>query len=83
MGTAADDLPLVLTEKGNLYFQRFYEYEYTVAGRFQSGQKPIQKSNPKVLEFFDRYVRQFLDATQALAVGVALQRHFCVLTGGP
>ena len=84
VGTAADDLPLVLTEKGNLYFQRFYEYEYTVARAVsERAKKPIQKSNPKVLEFFDRYVRQFLDATQALAVGVALQRHFCVLTGGP
>lgn len=84
VGTATDDLPLVLTEKGNLYFQRFYEYEYTVARAVsERAKKPIQKSDPKVLEFFDLYVRQFLDATQALAVGVALQRHFCVLTGGP
>ena len=84
VGKPEDGLPLVLTEKGNLYFRKFYEYEYTVAQAvLERVEKPLQKTNSEILGFFDRYVRQFLDPSQALAVGVALQRQFCVLTGGP
>ena len=84
VGTPQDDLPLVLTERGNLYFQRFYEYENTVAQAISERvKKPLHVNEPEILEFFDRYVRQSLDPSQSLAVGVALQKQFCVLTGGP
>ena len=51
VGTPQDDLPLVLTER-NLYFQRFYEYENTVAQAISERvKKPLHANEPEILEF--------------------------------
>ena len=84
VGSPIEGLPLVLTQNGNLYFNRFYQYEHTILQAISTrAEKPFRLIEPAVHQFFDRYVREYLDSSQALAVGVALQKEFCILTGGP
>ena len=84
VGKPGDFSPLILTEHKKLYFQKYFEYERMVADAFSfRAKKPVRKISSEVKEYFDGYVRQFLDPGQAIAVGVALQRSLSLLTGGP
>lgn len=84
VGNPEEDRPLIITEKGNLYFQRFYEYERKIARTLASLAHSLPSELDRgTLEFFDRYLRKFLDPDQALAIGVGLQRNLFLLTGGP
>jgi len=84
VGYPKDDLPLVLTDWGGLYFRRFYEYELEVSHALCSRAKRGHRNcDGDTFAFFDQYVRPHLDPSQCLAVGVGLQRDLCLVTGGP
>ena len=84
VGKPGDFSPLILTGHKKLYFQKYFEYERMLADAFSfRAKKPVRKISSEVKEYFDIYVRQFLDPGQALAVGVALQSSLSLLTGGP
>ena len=84
VGKPGDFSPLILTGYKKLYFQKYFEYERMIADALSfRAKKPVRKISSEVKEYFDGYVRQFLDPGQAIAVGVALQRSLSLLTGGP
>ncbi len=84
VGEPSAGLPLVLTLSGSLYFRRFYEYEKEIADSlaFRASQSSRDCSS-KDIEFFNSYIREHVDESQALAIGVGLQKSLVLLTGGP
>ena len=67
VGKPADFSPLILTVKKKLYFQKYFEYERMFADALSfRAKKPVRKISSEVKEYFDGYVRQFLDPGQAL-----------------
>ena len=84
IGGEEDDLPLVLTSDGRLYFRRYFEYESEVAGALAGrlAKMPLDPSASS-LDFFTQSLAPQVDEYQGLAVGAALRRDLLLLTGGP
>ncbi len=84
VGGEDQNLPLVHTPDGKLYFRRFFEYEKQVAEVI--GKRLARSSvrcSRNLVDFYQSSLAGQLDEEQALAVGVALQKHLLLLTGGP
>ena len=84
IGNEEENLPLVSTLHGKLYFRRFFEYEKQVAEVLVHDLAEFQlRSVRKVKHFFKEFLSVLVDEDQALAVGMILQRDLVLLTGGP
>lgn len=84
VGLPEENLPLVVTVDGKLYFRRHYEYEREVAGKLSERLKRSSSMPPTgSVEFFSHSLAPQVDRYQALAVGTAMLRDLVVLTGGP
>ena len=84
VGHEDDNLPLVRTEDGKLYFRRFFEYEKQVAEALGKRlARPAVPAPTGLPDFFKGSLGSQLDDQQALAVGVSAQKDLLLLTGGP
>lgn len=84
VGQADENLPLVLTASGSLYFRRYFEYEIEVAKSLAArASLDLRSLSSSSLQFFDQIIRPHLDDSQSLAVGVGMQTNLLFLTGGP
>ena len=84
IGNEEENLPLVSTVHGKLYFRRFFEYEKQVAEVLSARLGRVSVKVSKESEaFFKEFLSVLVDEDQALAVGMILQRDLVLLTGGP
>jgi exodeoxyribonuclease V alpha subunit len=84
VGSEDENLPMVRTEDGKLYFRRFFEYERQVADAFAKRLiRPTVRATPDTIDFFKTSLACQVDDQQALAVGVSIHRDLLLLTGGP
>ena len=84
VGQADENLPLVLTASGSLYFRRYFEYEIEIAKSLAArASLELRSFSSGSLQFFDQVIRPHLDDSQTLAVGVGMQTNLLFLTGGP
>ena len=84
IGNEEENLPLVSTVHGKLYFRRFFEYEKQVAEVLSERLGRVSVRVSKESEaFFKEFISVLVDEDQALAVGMILQRDLVLLTGGP
>ena len=84
IGNDKDDLPLVCTPRGKLYFRRFYEYERQISEILNKrSDRVLPNVSKSAEEFFKEFLYSMVDSDQALAVGAILQRDLVLLTGGP
>ena len=83
IGGEEDDLPLVLTSDGRLYFRRYFEYESEVAGALAGrlAKTPLEPSASS-LDFFTQSLAPQVDEYQGLAVGAALRRDLLQCSDG-
>ena len=81
VGRTNENYPIVRTDEGNLYFQRYYKYEANLAKRLihWSIQKNHSESqiNPKIIDCLKN------SPDQLQAAKLAVQNSFAVITGGP
>ncbi|MEK9773498.1 MAG: exodeoxyribonuclease V subunit alpha [Opitutae bacterium] len=84
IGEPSEDLPMVCTFSGNLYFRRYYEYEQEISDALSlRASHPSRVCSTSDLEFFTQHIAPRLDPFQSLAVGVGMQKNLLLLTGGP
>lgn len=89
VGLPGEFKPLILDPVGRLYLHRYWEYEHTLATEIKrracavvSG--PSEKALATVLDrFFPRDAGDNQTDWQRAAARVAVQRQFCVISGGP
>jgi exodeoxyribonuclease V alpha subunit len=84
IGNEDANLPLVYTDRGRLYFRRYYEYERLVADVLtHKCTKASVEVSKDTKEFFKNSISHFVDDQQVLAVGAVLHRDLVLLSGGP
>ena len=81
LGNESQARPLVLTEEGDLYFRRYFEYEESLAQRLVEWSKDPQSENAQVHHTLEQWLSGAPD--QLAAAKLALHGKFAVITGGP
>lgn len=87
VGQAGDYVPLII-DQGNIYMHRYWQHETSLADRILELSDARSGANAGALQ---RWLGQISEDNAAsgewdfqdLAVAVALQRRFCVISGGP
>lgn len=87
VGRAGEYVPLII-DQGNIYMHRYWQHETSLADRILQLSDARSDSQTGALQ---RWLTQLSENTAAsgewdfqdLAVAVALQRRFCVISGGP
>ena len=88
VGTPGEFKPLILDEKGRLYLYRYWEYEQTLADTIKerlalhTAQLPAELLRQQLDRLFPRSADEGTD-WQRVAACAAVQRKFCVVSGGP
>ena len=85
VGQPGDYTPLILTEQGLLYLYRYYRDEQDVASLIQQRLQPVNDIDLEQLnEDLGRWTSVIEGPDwQKIAVAVALNREFAVISGGP
>lgn len=87
VGSHGEWKPLILDEEHRLYLYRYWDYENRLAHQLQSRMQSIDlefsltQVKPLLDELFPPQINQ-IDLQRSAAL-VALQKHFCVISGGP
>lgn len=87
-GSEGANTPLILSDNGLLYMQRYYEHEHAIAKRllFYANKKeePIKAELQQALAlFFDKPPAPNVEDLQKKAALTALKYAFCLISGGP
>lgn len=84
IGAEHEKCPLVFTEKGRLYFRRYFQYEYEIAQCLRRlGEQTEPSLASKAESLFNEKFRSSVDEFQALAIAVAMHQRWMLLCGGP
>lgn len=76
--------PLILTDEGRLYLQRYYLHEKGIFGKVQQWlSQPVDKVGASTKKLYQQYFPDSEGDDQALAAMTALQRRFTIISGGP
>lgn len=87
VGHPADFAPLILDAQGRLYLHRYWRYESNLARaiRDRAHELPVATKSARLDHGLERLFPSAsnVDLGQRLAATTAVQRKFCIITGGP
>jgi exodeoxyribonuclease V alpha subunit len=85
VGPSGGYAPLILDASGRLYLHRYWSYEQMVARDIRArAQMPAEVDPDRLRASIERLFPDSVDTDwQRLAAGVAVLRHFAVVSGGP
>ena len=80
-GRPNDNTPLVLTENGDFYFRKYYDYENAIAHKISTWANENKLERNADISLIEKLLNDTSD--QLEAAKLSLQNKFSIITGGP